>query len=283
MTDKQSLKDFYRTPKIYIQLPSSGEFYDSDVIDWPETNELPVYAMTPKDDMIIRNPDALLNGDAVVQLVKSCVPLIKKPEEIIAPDMELILVAIRAASEKDRSVTVDQNCPECEHENSFSLDLSVAVQDFESIAELKESTLSNGLIIGVKPANYLYSIKTAKAMIEQANLLSNLSQGQFENDENKLKKVGEAVNKLAQFNYGVLVNSVKYVKIPDSDTVVDDYDEIVEFIDNVEAKIGKEIDAAVSSVNNGGINKIHKTACENCEHEFEIPVDFDPVTFFLTS
>ena len=120
-------------------------------------------------------------------------------------------------------------------------------------------------------------------MIEQANLLSNLSQGQFENDENKLKKVGEAVNKLAQFNYGVLVNSVKYVKIPDSDTVVDDYDEIVEFIDNVEAKIGKEIDAAVSSVNNGGINKIHKTACENCEHEFEIPVDFDPVTFFLTS
>ena len=34
---------------------------------------------------------------------------------------------------------------------------------------------------------------------------------------------------------------------------------ILEFIDNVEAKIGKELDEAVSSVNNGGINKIHKT------------------------
>ena len=113
----------------------------------------------------------------------------------------------------------------------------------------------------IKPANYLYSIQTAKAMIEQANLLSTLSQGQFENDSNKLKQVGDAVSKLAQFNYGVLVDSIKYIKIPDSDIVVDDYEEILEFIDNVEAKIGKEIDAAVSSVNNGGINKIHKTAC----------------------
>ena len=76
---------------------------------------------------------------------------------------------------------------------------------------------------------------------------------------------------------------VRYIKIPDSDVQVDDYDEIVDFIDNVEAKIGKEIDAAVSSVNNGGINKIHKTACSECEYEFDVPVDFDPVTFFLTS
>ena len=30
-------------------------------------------------------------------------------------------------------------------QNSFSLDLSIAVQDFESIADLKETTLSNGL------------------------------------------------------------------------------------------------------------------------------------------
>ena len=37
--------------------------------------------MTPKDKMAIRNPDALLNGDAVIRVVKSCIPNIKKPEE----------------------------------------------------------------------------------------------------------------------------------------------------------------------------------------------------------
>jgi hypothetical protein len=131
MTTKTTLKDFYRSPKLYVQLPSGGKFYNSDTIDWPETGELPVLAMTPKDDLIVRNPDALLNGDAVIRLVKSCVPCIKDPAKIIAPDMELILVAIRAASEKDKSVELEHTCTECEHEMKFEVDLSQAVQDFE--------------------------------------------------------------------------------------------------------------------------------------------------------
>ena len=283
MTNKQTLQDFYRTPKLYVSIPSGGAFYNDDVIDWPETNELPVLGMTPKDEMAIRNPDALLNGDAVLRVVKSCIPNIKKPEEIVAPDMELLLVAIRAASEKDGNMDLDMKCPECEHENSYALDLKIAVQDFEPIGELSEFDLSNGLKIGVKPANYLYSVQTAKQMIEQANNLASITKNEFDNEDQRLKTIGTTFEKMAQYNYAVLVNSVRYVKIPDSDIVVDDYEEIVEFIDNVEGKIGKEIDNAVSRINNGGINKVHRTNCEECNFEFEIPVDFDPVTFFLTS
>ena len=197
--------------------------------------------------------------------------------------MELLLVAIRAASEKDKTITLDQPCPECEHENSFSLDLGVAVQDFEPIGELSEFNLSNGLSIGVKPANYLYSVQTAKQMIEQANNLASIGKDDFDTEDQRLQTIGNAFEKMAQYNYAVLVNSVRYIKIPDSDVVVDSNEEIVEFIDNVESKIGKEIDQAVSRINNGGINKTFKTPCENCGHELEIPVDFDPVTFFLTS
>jgi hypothetical protein len=283
MTNKQALKDFYRSPKLYIQLPSGGKFYNDDVIDWPESGELPILAMTPRDELIVRNPDALLNGDAVLKVVESCVPTIKKPAEIIAPDMELILVAIRAASEKDRTLTVNRDCPECEHENSFDMDLSIAVQDFEEIKSLSEFTLSNGLEIGIRPANYLYSIKTAKAMLEQANKLAKISNEDFENEDERIADIGIAFEKLAQFNYGVLVNSIRYIKIPDSDVVVDEYEEIVEFVDNIESTLGKEIDTAVSSINNGGINKVHKTACVECNAEYEVPIDFDPVTFFLTS
>ena len=65
--------------------------------------------------------------------------------------------------------------------------------------------------------------------------------------------------------------------------ITDDQNEILEFIDNVDAKIGKEIDAVVSRINNGGINKVYKAACEECEAPFEVPIDFDPVSFFLTS
>ena len=286
MTAKTTLQDFYRTPKLYIQLPSGGKFYDEDVIEWPETNELPVLAMSPKDDLIVRNPDALLNGDAVIRLVKSCIPCIKQPENIIAPDMELILVAIRAASEKDGMLTIEHTCAECEHEMAFEIDLTVAVTDFESIAELSEFSLSNGLTIAVKPANYLFSIQTAKAMIEQANLLGKITNDDYVNkEEERIKNIGQAFDKMAQFNYSVLLNSIRYVAIPgeDTDEKVDDREEITDFINNVDAKIGKEIESVVTSINNGGINKVHTAACEECEAEFEVPIDFDPVSFFLTS
>ena len=79
------------------------------------------------------------------------------------------------------------------------------------------------------------------------------------------------------------VNSVRYIKIPDVDEAVDDFDEILKFIDNVDAKIGMEISEAVSQINNGGINKIYSASCEECDEPFEVPIDFDPVSFFLTS
>ena len=283
MTAKTTLQDFYRSPKLYIQLPSGGKFYDEDVIEWPETNELPVLAMSPKDEIIVRNPDALLNGDAVIRLVKSCVPCIRQPENIIAPDMELILVAIRAASEKNRMLIIEHTCEKCEHEMAFEIDLGVAVTDFESVAELSEFDLSNGLSIGVKPANYLFSIQTAKALIEQANLLGKISDQQYVNEADRIKNIGEAFDTMAQYNYSVLLNSIRYIAIPDTDEKVKDREEITEFINNVDAKIGTEIEGVVTSINNGGINKVHKAACEECEEEFEVPIDFDPVSFFLTS
>ena len=283
MTAKTTLQDFYRSPKLYIELPSGGKFYNEETVDWPETGELPVLAMTPKDDLIVRNPDALLNGDAVIKLVKSCIPCIKEPEKIIAPDMELILVAIRAASEKDKMLKADHKCEACDHEMSFEIDLGMAVQDFESISELSEFQLSNGITVGVSPANYMFSIQTAKSMIEQANLLSKITNEDYDSENMRLKNIGDAFDKMANFNFTVLLNSIKYLAIPDSDEQIEDREQILEFINNVDAKIGKEIDGVVSSINNGGINKVHKAACEKCEAEFEVPLDFDPVSFFLTS
>ena len=149
--------------------------------------------------------------------------------------MELLLVAIRAASEKDRKLTVNENCPECNAENSFDLDLSIAVQDFEDIGARSEFDLSNGLKISVKPANYLYSIRTAKQMLEQANLLGKITNEDYDTEDTRLKNIGTAFEKMAQYNYAVLVNSIDSISIPDSDVVVSDYEEIVDFIVEVEA------------------------------------------------
>ena len=68
------LKQFFRQPAIYMRLPSQGEYWPEGSIALPENKELPVYPMTAIDEITYRTPDALFNGQAVVNVIKSCVP-----------------------------------------------------------------------------------------------------------------------------------------------------------------------------------------------------------------
>src|SRR6056297_2390222 len=95
------LSSFYRAPKLYSRLPSNGIFYTNEVIDVDESAEVAVYAMTAKDEMIMKNPDALLNGEAVAQVIASCVPQVKQPKQLISNDVDTLLIAIQGATYGD--------------------------------------------------------------------------------------------------------------------------------------------------------------------------------------
>ena len=66
--NKNPLAGHFRTPKLYTSLPSGGDYYNLDIID-TSLDEHAVYSMTAKDELIMKNPDALLNGDAVIQVM----------------------------------------------------------------------------------------------------------------------------------------------------------------------------------------------------------------------
>ena len=69
----------FRKPSIYLKLPSAGQFYTPGSLDLPVTKEIPVYPMTVKDELTLRTPDAVLNGQGMVEIIKSCAPNIKDP------------------------------------------------------------------------------------------------------------------------------------------------------------------------------------------------------------
>ena len=89
------LASFMRQPKIYIRLPSQGEFWPAGSLAASETGEYPVYSMTAKDELTMKTPDALLNGQATVDMIKSCVPSIVNPWHMPSIDLDAVLVAIR--------------------------------------------------------------------------------------------------------------------------------------------------------------------------------------------
>ena len=74
---KNPLANYMRQPKIYIRLPSQGKYWPDNSIIIPETGEFPVYSMTAKDELSFKTPDALMNGQAMVDVIHSCMPTIK--------------------------------------------------------------------------------------------------------------------------------------------------------------------------------------------------------------
>ena len=92
------LHKYFRQPKIYLRLPSSGNFYPAGALEKTESGEYPVYSMTAKDEIVMKTPDALMNGQATVDIIQSCVPNIKDAWKVPSIDLDAILVAIRIAT-----------------------------------------------------------------------------------------------------------------------------------------------------------------------------------------
>ena len=98
MTENNPLGKYYRQPQIYITLPSKGRYYTPDVFTPTENGEIPVLPMTAKDEMAFKTPDAMMNGQATVDVIKSCVPNIKNPWKMTNYDTDTVLLAIRIAT-----------------------------------------------------------------------------------------------------------------------------------------------------------------------------------------
>ena len=91
------LNKYFRQASIYVSLPS-GTNYPTSVVTPSETGELGIMPMTAKDEIRFKTPDALMNGQGVVDVIESCVPNIKDAWQIKSYDLDTVLVAIRVAT-----------------------------------------------------------------------------------------------------------------------------------------------------------------------------------------
>ena len=139
----------YRKPALYIPLPSGGRFYKNPPklsID----NELAVYAMTARDELITKTPDALFNGEATVSLIRSCCPDIVDPDSLPVGDLLVILVGIRQAS-YGTSIDMDVKCPKCNEDNQLTIDAQAMLSKVNTDPISTEVMLENGFKIKCLP------------------------------------------------------------------------------------------------------------------------------------
>ena len=270
------LQNHFRRPVIYYKLPSQGRFWAENAVELTVTGELPVLPMTTKDEITIRTPDALLNGQGVVDVIASCVPNIKDPWQMPSVDVDATLIAIRIASYSNM-MDVDTKCPHCGEENSYSVDLNnilsaISMPDYDSTLNV------DNLTIKFKPQPYYNVNKANLVQFEEQKLLSTISDRSL-SDEEKSSIFSAQLSRVAELNTQIYVNSTESITTEDG-IVVTDRNFIEEFYRNVSREIGNAVKISLENFSETAKIKPVDVTCGECHKSFKVNITFDHSNFF---
>jgi hypothetical protein len=271
------LSQYFRQFKLYLKLPSGTSYYAPGVIKFTDSGELGVLQMTGKDELALKNPDALLNGEALIEVIKSCVPGVSDPRLLLSNDIDALITAIRFATFND-SLETSLHCPSCGVENTFKLDLQYALDNMEYLDPEYVVNLDSGVSIYVKPHAFPDVLKGLHAQFEQ-NKLTRAIESETLSDEQRSQIFGKAFKEMATVTYELILNSIVKV-VDDSNNVnVSNRLHIKEFLANIDNRSIDKIADTIREINLIGIKRSFLAKCEKCDHTWENEIDFNPVNF----
>lgn len=274
------LVKYYTDPKTYVKLPTGGNYY-TEKPELSVDGEVGVLAMTAVDEMMFQSPDNLLNGESLFKVIGRCVPGIKNPKEIPNPDLDAILVGLRIAT-YGNDMETNAVCPQCNHENNYTVNLSNLLATVELIEAETVIKLNNDITLKVKPFTIASSISLALYAVEIAQMQRQLSQTENIDQEAALQAVQTAMTKSSERLVDLISKSVIEVTITDGEEPIQvtDADQIREWIEVLTVSEYKTIRKKIEEISNKGIQKSMNAQCTECNHTWNVQIGVDPASFF---
>ena len=276
------LSRHFRQPKLYIRLPSNGNYYPTGSLERTENNEYPVMAMTAKDELRFKTPDALLNGQATVDVIQSCMPNIKNAWHIPSIDIDAILIAIRIASYGE-FMEITTRVPTIDEEFKYDVDLRTLLDNINAV-EYENVLQSGDFKIEIAPLNYKAFTDIAIKTFEERRLFKIINSDEM-SDEEKLQKFNESFGRITDMNLNMVSRSVVAVQFTE-DEVVTNPKFIEEFFENIEKDVFKDIMQHIEvQKKKFSIKPLLATTTEEqraagAPETFEVQVSFDQSNFF---
>lgn len=276
------LSKHFRQPKIYMKLPSRGNFYKKGSIELTETGEFPVLAMTAKDELMFKTPDALLNGQSTVSVIQSCIPNIKNAWDIPSIDIDAILIAIRIATYGEK-MDITVKVPVIDEERTYAVDLRMLLdqlveEDYENIVEEGDFKFE------ITPMTYKNFTDIALKTFEEQRIFKIINNDELSETE-KLQKFNESFSRLTELNISNILKSVVAVQYADETPVVNK-DHIVEFFQNADKNIYKALISHIDkqrskfTVKPLKVKLSEEDVAKGAPEELEVPITFDQANFF---
>jgi len=266
------LQKYFRQPKVYISLPSKGIYSRAGSFETVEN--MPVYAMTGMDEILVKTPDALLTGEATIKIIESCCPSIKDAWEVSNLDIDMLLSAIRIAT-YGHNMTVTHTCKHCETLNDYDVDVRNFVEHFGQ-CEYDNTIQLDELTIRLRPLNYK---EITDYNLRSFALQRQLSQGiQQNSDDDQQKLVSKLFNDLAGIQAEVYLQGVESVEVPEG--VVDRKEYIKDWLANSEKSIYDAIKSQIEKNRSTWQLPTQKVICPECGTDGEFSIDLDQASFF---
>jgi hypothetical protein len=276
MQNSNPLVSHFRQPAVFLKLPSEGKYWIPGTIDIPANGEIGVMPMTARDEVTLRTPDALMNGQGVVSVIESCCPEIKNAWAMPTIDADAILIAIRIATYGD-TMEMQSGCPKCNHETNHGLGLGDVLMRVRA-PDYGQPLIVDGLAFKFRPLNYQQSNKNDIARFEEQRIIQ-LIDDQNLDDQAKATQFDMHLKKLVDSSIALLALSTESITTQAGE-VVTDANFINEFYNNCSNSTIKAIQVRMNEYKKIAELPAARVSCEECNHQYNVNVQFDYANFF---
>ncbi len=268
----------FRQPALYLKLTSNGKYWGEGNLNIPVTGELPILPMTARDEILLRTPDALINGSSTVEVIQSCCPDIVNAWAMPSVDVDSLLIAIRIAS-YGQFMSITAACPHCGEEHDYDIDLQSVLSkrvmpDYETPVQI-----SNSISVKLKPMSYIHVSESGVIKLEEEKMMQALADPNVP-DEIRKTEYEKHLKKIIQLNLVSLANCTESITADGEE--VTDFEFIKEYYFNTGAAVTKKIQDILEKFYSEMKITAELAKCNNetCQKEFVVNVDFDYSHFF---
>ena len=277
------LNKYFRKPAIFITLPTDGEWYAPGNLNYDNGKELGVLPMTARDEMMMNTPDALINSQSTVDVIKSCVPGIRDPWGMPTIDLDTVLIGIRIASYGE-SMDIQVTVPTVNEQMTYTTDLRTMMDQIDRTAFNPFVQIDAQLTVKVKPMTYRQLTNLQLRTYEQQRLVTQVSDAKLSSVE-KSKTFNEIFNTMTNITLDNMKDAI--LEINAEGDIITDRAYINEFVDNMQSDMANKIKTHMD--NQIGLGKIKPVTVsvpedmvkKGAPKTIQSPVSLDNSNFFV--
>jgi hypothetical protein len=214
--------------------------------------------MSALAEIHMKNPDQLFSGQAVATVFRECVEGVEKPTELLAKDVDAIMMFLRTVTYGPGYEFAAKHYCENSKDHTYIADVdqfiaSTVAIDPTVVDKLYTVEVPNGQVVKMQPSRYADVVALLKA-----------NQGK---DEITVED--------AKANLMMMLNSV----VTEVDGITDKK-MIDEWLRQIPTTYVSLIASKIEGINNWGPTMRWKGKCRDCNGDFEVELPINPVSFF---